>query len=278
MKYKEYAVEDGGLEKRLGVLGEIHIYTPEESSFARHVVPTYDTVGMEGSGKPSLSFSLIGLLYVPTLLAYALATDRFPLNDTSKTIAQECGKRIIHLEENEGLTFSFMQKLALATVGALSIPFSPFDYARAKRDGDSYIEGTIAYEKRMERKKKNGPMTRLCNYAFKANLAERDEAMAEKTSTILQTSSNNFLVVCGQEHFDGVVGNLSQRLKMRETRDFEEAKQDMIESLPSLKKYRYGYLSLEEFLKEEAELLAAEPSGRRAVLDNSRVYIGNSSD
>lgn len=44
MQYAEYL----SLEKRLGILGECHIYTPKESAFADWVVLGYDIIAVSG--------------------------------------------------------------------------------------------------------------------------------------------------------------------------------------------------------------------------------------
>lgn len=44
MKYKEYTIRLGNVSKRLGVLGESHTYTSDESSFAKKVVQKFDTL------------------------------------------------------------------------------------------------------------------------------------------------------------------------------------------------------------------------------------------
>ncbi|MDP3733644.1 MAG: hypothetical protein Q8R37_00275 [Nanoarchaeota archaeon] len=219
MKYREYKVNDDGLEKRLGVLGEVHLYNAAESAIAEVIVPTYDTIGMEGSGKSTVFNSLLALVYTPSGLAYAAATGR--LKSSADQIAKKHHKQIIRLEESENVTFPFLQKLSIITMGLISIPLVPFDIYRYLKFGDPSCEGTEAYQKRLEIEQKNGLLTKFQNYAFKNNFPIRDAMMADKAIEILQTRSNNVLVICGKKHFPGVTAHLQKKLDLEERASFE---------------------------------------------------------
>lgn len=221
MIYKEYLTKLNGLEKRLGVFGEVHIYTPDESRFAREIMPNFDTVAVEGANQKS-SLSWIGVLYIPMLLAYITGTNRSLGSDTSETLAEKYGKQVVRLEEDEEQLFPITQKIALATVGTISIPMSPFIYGYCKFYGDPYEVGTRAYEKRMAKKRegKKSLFSKFFEYAYKNNIEERNRVMVERSVEILREDSGNLLVVCGEDHLEGLVENLHDKLRLEETRSF----------------------------------------------------------
>ena len=89
MRYLEYAATIEKRPKRLGVLGETHIYTPEETAFAEQIVPTYNNIGAEGVG------DFVGnvlALYKPFLWA-SHRHRRSYRNMTAKAIARERKKK-----------------------------------------------------------------------------------------------------------------------------------------------------------------------------------------
>ena len=226
MKYKEYVVKFNeerrlGPFARLGILGEEHIYTPEESIFVKKIMPSFDTVAIEGESKQSSSFFWLGLLYLPVMLAYMAGTNRSLNNDTAKQIAEKYGKRIMRLEEDTEQLFPLSQKIALAIVGLTSIPMAPLCYAKLKLYGDPFEVGTKAYEKRIADKKKGKKgldlFSRLTNFAYMGNIGKRDRIMAERSIDILRRVSDNLLIVCGENHLDGIVKNLHDQLLGRKT-------------------------------------------------------------
>lgn len=175
----------------------------------------------EGSDKKS-TIAYIGLLYIPFFLAYNAGRNSSPKNDTAKTIAEKRGKRVMRLEEDLEQLFSLKQKIALATIGVITIPLSPGIYWYLKSHGDPYEVGTKAYEKRMAMKEKGKKkyISRLINYAFISNLNERNRIMANRSVDILQQEPGNLLLICGEAHLDGIIENLHHRLKLKEVRSF----------------------------------------------------------
>ena len=47
MKYKEYLAKVEDQEKKLGILGEFHLYTKEESEFAKEIINDFDIIATE---------------------------------------------------------------------------------------------------------------------------------------------------------------------------------------------------------------------------------------
>jgi len=221
MRYKEYLVRLNNLEKKLGILGESHVYTPDESRFAREIIPNFDTVALEGTSQNS-SVLLIQKLYIPARWAYIVGTNRSFNIDSARTIAKKYGKRFVSLEEGIEQLFPVSQKIALASVGAISIFISPFLYGYLKLYGDPSKVGTKAYEKRIAKKKKSKKslFSRLTDFAIIGNIDERNRVMAERSIDILQKNPGNLLVICGQLHFDGLIKNLYDKLRLEEVRSF----------------------------------------------------------
>lgn len=221
MKYVEYLTKSDYSEKKLGIFGEVHIYSPKESAFASKIVPKFDTVAIEGSSKIS-SLHWIGLLYAPMFLAYIAGTNRSLNNLNAKEIAGVHGKKLIKLEEDIEKSFPLIQKIALSAVGMITIPMSPFLYAYLKIYGDPLERGNKAYERftKEMKKDKKGLFSKLVNFAYSNNLDERNKVMAERAVNILNTSSNKLLIVCGKGHLDGIVDNLHNKLKLKKVRSF----------------------------------------------------------
>lgn len=219
MRYKEYSASHH-LDRRIGIFGETHIYTPDESKLVSEIVQRFDIVASEGSGKKDYLF-WVGILYIPLAFAMILGTDRRS-PDTVHNIAKRSGKEIFHLEKDTRHLFSFTQKIAMALGGLVSMPFAPFEYMNYKKNGDPYAIGTKAYEKRIAEEKsgKKNLLQRLTDYGFASNLKERDKLMAEKSFDIFQESAKNLLIVCGELHLDGIVENLHNKLELKEVNSF----------------------------------------------------------
>lgn len=50
MDYFQYNLKIKGIKKKLGIIGEIHIYSKKESIAAEKIVDKYQTVCFEGDG------------------------------------------------------------------------------------------------------------------------------------------------------------------------------------------------------------------------------------
>jgi len=219
MRFKEYNANVSGLEKKLGLLGECHIYTPDESRYAAQVVSQYDTIAMEGNTKFTF-MALIGRLYVPQIIAYTAATNRSLSCTTAEQHAKRSGKKIINFEDCSKL--SLMQHITLALIGLASMPFAPLFYLQLKKYGDPYERGTKAYEvmRQNKEKSKKSPKMGLIKYA--ANLKGRDIIMADKTADIIsREETSSLLVICGEGHLEGIERRLQGRFPLTETKSEE---------------------------------------------------------
>lgn len=220
MIYKEYLARFNGSEKKVGVLGEIHLYTTAETAFARQIVPNFDTVAFEGDPQNSIYLTFICMLFTPIVLTLATGAKRSIFNDSSYSIAKEYKKRIIWLEEGTWKSSPLLQKIVFATAGAITIPVSPFAYVYLRYYGDPFTPGTKAYkdmDMAKEKKDKQGLFSRLFRYAYTNDISERNKIMADRSVDILR-GSERLLVVCGERHLEGIVENLSSMLSLREVR------------------------------------------------------------
>ena len=217
--YKEFLTRDeNGLERRLGIFGEVHRANSSESSIAKKVIETYEHFAVEGATKIPLSLKLISLAFIPAVLSYMIATKRtFP---AASTLLKKHPSAPHHsLEDHDIQLFSFSQLCAIGITGLYASVVSPYNYWYLKKYGDPNIPGTQAYEKEMQEKEsgKKGIMSRISEYSLEKNRSQRDQRMAERTAEICQQEqSGNLLVVVGRKHLDGVVENLSKKLSLTE--------------------------------------------------------------
>lgn len=186
MRYKEYRLKDSC--KRLGLLGETHNYSPEESSFAKSVIPNYDTVAIEGHEYSDTFTKLLGLLYLPTCAAFMLGAGR--TSETAESIAITRGARIAYLHDS---VFNIWQKFMLTAIGIALIPMSPYIYFEC-------------YSNRMRNEKpeelsQDSLLYKIMKYAF--NGEERDNIMGLRAVDLL-ANEKSLLTVCGEHHFEGV--------------------------------------------------------------------------
>ena len=188
MKYRRYVVNFEGLEKRLGILGEIHLYTSEESKIAESLVDKYDHFGIEGSEKPSLYFSVLRMLILPEIYAHSVV-GRSPNNADLESLAKSKNKSVTMLEPEIEKTFSLLQKIALFTYVAISFVSAPFTYLELKKN--------------RKLQKKNNWISRLSNFSIYSNIETRNKIMAQNSIAILR-KVDNLLIVCGEDHFEGL--------------------------------------------------------------------------
>lgn len=218
MRYAEYFVPS--LEKTLGVFGEVHIYTAKDSTYAMNIMPSFDNVAIEGTDKQT-SLDWLIIPFAPVVLAYAAATNRSFSNDTAQTIAEKQGKKILRLEDDIDQTFSLSQKIAIAIKGLITIPFTPSLYIYLRINGDPYEFGTKAYQDmNAKRTGKKSLFSKLSEHGLQSNMDERDTVMAERSLDIFQNTPGNLLIVCGEQHFDGVVEKLHAKLDLTQTKIF----------------------------------------------------------
>lgn len=204
MKYREFEVQMPGKTAKLGILGETHMYSPQESDCADKIVPQFNAVAIEGSDNFT-RVHMAMLPFIPAMIAIAGASHR-SFERTAKTIAEGQEKKIVRLEPNMGESFSYKQLLALAAVGLMSIPFIPFIYTYLRNSGDDILSSEESDDNqdvgRFSR------LRRFIKFAIEGNIAERDRKMAQRTKDVVLSGVGDVLHVSGMAHTEGVVANL----------------------------------------------------------------------
>lgn len=213
MKYVEYNASINEKIKKIGLLGECHIYNKTESQFAKIILSNYNNIAMEGTGKKASGLGIIGLLHLPAILALMTATGRFPTEETKSAIqiAKEENKNIFYLESDKDKTKTFMQHVAFAASGLISIPLSPFIYYYTKKK-DPFSGETKGFEE-----KNKGLIRKILTHGGSANIKERTDIMNQRSyKQINKDNINDLLIICGQSHFNYMNNFLNNNLDLKE--------------------------------------------------------------
>lgn len=223
MRYKEYRVSIGDLEKKLGILSESHIYSAEDSKLAEEIISQYQVLASEGSQQSSPSMVAIAMLYLPVSLAYMAGTGRSVDNPVAYKLAKSLGKPVVWLESEPDTVYSLKQKIALAAFGLLTIPFSPLIYLFFKRLGDPADSESKSYklfkqyEEKLAERGKPGLIDALGEYAIFSNFDSRNSTMVSGVVQLLESPIESLLLSCGDGHLEGIVEELEARLDLTET-------------------------------------------------------------
>lgn len=211
MRYQKFIVRMDGEEKKLGVLGEVHIYHPQETEFARGIVKNYHTVAYEGGWEPHIVF--YSRIYRTIPLVFEFATVRSRKNDTAKTIAMKMGKEVLPMNDRVLGTMSRKQKISYVVNAFTSALGAPIMYYYLRKYGDPLEYGTDSFHLSQEIKPTDGLLGPFLEYATYSNSAEREDNMAD-TSDFLIKRRPDLLGVVGDEHFDSLIFRLYERLEM----------------------------------------------------------------
>lgn len=213
MKYEEYRIVlEGGLEKKLGILGETHLYRPEETEFAGEVVKNYDVIASEGSDKKNLSNRLMSLALLPSYLLvspYLNYYGRSFHNKNSLEIARQQNKEIKIFDDLKYIGLG--KKLLIFTLPFFTLAFLPLLPF-------IYLYNRIT-KRTSKREKKKGIFSRITDYL--ASRKERDQHMAKKSIDYLQ-ESNNLLIRCGLGHIEGITGYIGKDSRVKEVKKIYE--------------------------------------------------------
>ncbi|AJF62066.1 TPA: hypothetical protein HA239_05605 [Candidatus Woesearchaeota archaeon] len=222
MRYIDYTIDVGGLEKRIGVLGENHIYNDKDVMFASQIMPSYDILLREGNNnaESSLLFRLVAFMSLPLYLAYSFASDRSFLNPSVKDIAEELGKEIRWLDYDMAKSYPIINQAMIFLVSTMSIFRAPFIYKDIKTNGDTLTPGTKNYEKYMF-----GQMKGYNNFfekldLFKSNVYGRDSYYYGQLSSLLKEDANNILVSVGDAHYLGIISRLNNEYEILKINQF----------------------------------------------------------
>ena len=192
MEYHEFAATSPtGQTKKFGILGENHIYTQQESYFARQVVQGYDTIAREGKSKITLFEALAGVLLLPQYAAVIAATKRSLKYPNVGTLAKEYQKNLVRLENDEGKSWPLKDKIRLILGALATIPLTPFIYFYLRKHPEE-----LKFTPRKDKKNEN-----------------REQVMADGSLEELQKPENNDLLVnTGLNHAPGILDRMKQKL------------------------------------------------------------------
>ncbi len=203
MRYEEYRITtESGLEKKLGILGETHVYRPEETAFSREIISGYDVFASEGSQRLTPRNICLGMTLLPW---YFLSVPFFKKerrsfrNLTALKLAKEENKRILYFNDTKHIGIGKMLMMAsIPFVFLASLPFLPFIglYRKITKRQRAEPEG-----------EGRGIINKIIDYLVSSK--KRDSYMAEKTIGYLH-DSNNLLIGCGLNHMKGIIRNLSE--------------------------------------------------------------------
>ena len=98
----------------------------------------------------------------------------------------------------------------MVAVGLFSIGFSPIAYFLC----DGKDEGDIP---KKEDKKVETTLSQsfvnFVGFAYAGNIDQRNRIMARTSVEILTEGADDLLIVCGEEHVDGIIENLKRKLE-----------------------------------------------------------------
>lgn len=203
LKYREYVTRE---KKKLGIVGEVHTYTPSESEFVIDKMQEYDSVGVEGLPNRPLGLSFMYNFHVKVATH---GTKRSVDNHPRKRI-KSLGKEKIALEE--GYVFPIRCRLALGFLSIIALPSLPI------LAGLSYLGGkfSVIDEAMEEPIDRPAFLTKAFGWVM-ADSYNSDTYMANKIVDSFQTREN-LLVLCGKEHVKGLEDKVSSKISLERTK------------------------------------------------------------
>jgi len=206
-----YRAEIEGKQKTFGILGETHIYRPEEHFFAERVMDNYDLLAREGGNNNGMYIRDLAIL--PTTLAFSPAAIIWNFRKTGglcdmpnvKDIAIGQGKTVYYFEDKlewwNYLVLPFAG-IAFSTLEIISLGLNLFD-GSIRENGDPYAPKG---KKNKYLNEDYDPSKKFPSRIY--NIKKRDKYMAEKASEIIGSINNRVLISCGLKHMKGIESNL----------------------------------------------------------------------
>ncbi|MBN1156264.1 hypothetical protein JXA85_01485 [Candidatus Woesearchaeota archaeon] len=225
LKYMEFEVKIDGVVKRLGLWGEYHIYTKEDSAFAEHLADSYDVLAMEGVKRKGAGAmeKTIAILLLPSYTLFSAMTSRKISNLHIQQIFIRKGKQVIKLEQDMKSRIPFPNNLAFVSIITFAILLLPFEFLtygirriRKKDDPFDRVTGIYPHEDNLLLRGKKF-RDRVSDYVF--NNDARDKEMSEKIIEVMHLHSN-VLAGFGLAHFPGILKHLEERLDMNLVSEF----------------------------------------------------------
>ncbi len=206
MFYKEFDAVLEGKAKRIGFLGENHIYTLKESDFAYGKVINYSCVGVERVEGFHLAHlcldTLRQVINVPSDICYEIIKGRNPDLKTAEKHAKDLDKKLVRLD----MPIPLYKYPMIIALGAASIPFLPLSIILGNNDEEIYFN---------EEYPENSAF-RIKSYL--GHLKQRDMHMARAAMNHLK-SLDNMLINSGSAHIPGMIRIFRESADMRLIRE-----------------------------------------------------------
>ena len=234
MEYREYLARAPGIpEKRLGIFGEVHMYTREESILADMIIESsYKNIAIEGNDYKNQKFTRLDILkeiayiplsiaHIPSLINICLNQNRSMFNDTLKDYAENYShrvknKKITRFNDCSKQYIDFKRKCAAIPLALVSLPLTLVGITKGLIKKIRKSENNSSYNiESLLTRYETPPKNRILK--FMINIDKRDRLMAGKSAEILRTSSD-LLINCGAGHIPGIVENLESMFELEETR------------------------------------------------------------
>lgn len=125
MYYREYKVIIGDLEKKLGILGETHIYSASDTKVAKQKIPEFGTVAIEGEDEEEFrkgNLKYVALVFLPALLLYSAMTKRSLDNENALSIAKKLDKNIVRFDDATSEYIGFGRKMVFVAINFCLFP------------------------------------------------------------------------------------------------------------------------------------------------------------
>lgn len=202
MFHQRFDAQIKGKPKRIGILGERHLYNDRESSFARNIVRDYDNFGAEKCAHIStFEKSLItvaGLTFIPYALAHYLKHD--DLSEDAEDYAKRVSKNIIPLDVMVNPLKVLGLSLYTLAVSPILIPRRMFE------SKEENLRKRMNKEDLLIKGEKRGSLMN-----FLGDVDKRDAHMAKTAYDFLShDENNNLLINCGMNHVPGIRRNLEK--------------------------------------------------------------------
>lgn len=212
--YAEYTRDNG---KLLGVYGEVHFYTKDESDFVRNILSDYDILLTEGTEKPDFPLLLTQIFTTPSIMAFSFGTKR---REEGLIYFAKRRKGNVRVDYFDDLELIPAKNLRKACVQSLSeIPLLPIEFIKMYLRGDPCTLGTENNKEYLSSEKINKEMEKKCNN-FKLN--ERNDFMVKKIAkNVVNCPDKNILVRCGVSHFDGITDGIEKTLGLKQDKFIE---------------------------------------------------------
>ncbi len=216
MIHRKYIARSGGKEVIVGILGENHIYRPEEADFARKIILDYNVVAAETQGGDMLSnllYIIPGILFTPEVI-YKVIKNRWSGVEMKK-ITKEEKKDLIQLYDRVSL-LKIPPLIGWAALSLLHLPIKiSKDIASGNviERGDPYERGG-KYEKLLDQNynvSRDGLKNRSKCYFM--DLKKRDIKIANRSYELIEQQKHPLLINCGLYHMRGVSKNLATRFE-----------------------------------------------------------------